>query len=710
MKQIMKNNNWDLVENQNNVESAYDEFKKVFMPQYTSTFPTTTKVVKPKEILNKWMTAGLVRASKKKQKLYIKFLKNKTFQKEQKYKKYAKIFERAKEMAKKQYYSNVMVKHQHNLKESWKVMKEIISKKPTFRKFPAELQIDEKTITDPQKIANTFNDFFAKIGPNLAKKIGEANYCFKDYLHNAGHCFRFDDINRNELKEAFEQLKLHKSPGIDNVSVDVVFFLFEELYTPLNHIFQLSLKSGTFPSDFKKSKIIPAFKEGSATEVGNYRPISVLLVFSKILERIVYERLYRYFESRDLFFNKQFGFKKKTSIDYAILDLVQSIQTGFSKKDYTLGVFIDFSKAFDTVNHEILLEKLASYGIKGIELKWFHSYLKDRYQCVAYNDMLTDFLPITCGVPQGSILGPLLFLIYVNDMFRSISKLDMIMFADDTNLFITGSNIKSLFKIMNEQLERINEWFKANKLSLNIKKTKYTFFCSHLDEDEIPLKLPNLEINQSIIHRVRTTKFLGVYIDENLNWKKHISILENKIAKNIGIIAKARKYLNDTAMKGLYFAFVHPYLIFGNIAWASGPKATLKKTYSLQKRAVRIISYTPKQDNVLPIFKTKKILSVYEINIFAVLNFMYRHQMMALPTPCLLYFDIISHSHNTRLSRSGFDQGFACRQVSTFNIVYRGPRLWNSINITEIKLCNDIELFKKKCKKFLLNEHVGNLW
>ena len=222
----------------------------------------------------------------------------------------------------------------------------------------------------------------------------------------------------------------------------------------------------------------PLFKSGETYLTKNYRPISVLPVFSKLLEKVMYNRIYKHITNNNLFYEKQFGFQQKCSTEHAILELSEQIYQSSNNKEYTLGVFIDLSKAFDTVNHNILLEKLSYYGLSEKYIAWLKRYLHKRKQCISYKNKQSNFASITCGVPQGSILGPLLFLLYVNDMQYASSIIKPIMFADDTNLFISNSNIKKLFQTVNEELKNFQTWFNANKLSLNTDKTKYSFFHS----------------------------------------------------------------------------------------------------------------------------------------------------------------------------------------------------------------------------------------
>ena len=385
---------------------------------------------------------------------------------------------------------------------------------------------------------------------------------------------------------------------------------YDELKMPLFHICKISLKVGTFPDEMKIAKIKPLFKAGERDIISNYRPISVLPVFSKLLERIMYNRVYTHITANNLLYNKQFGFQNKCSTEYAILQLTKEIHESFDKKEFTLGVFIDLSKAFDTVNHEILLTKLQYFGLENIYLKWFTSYLNNRKQLISYGERkYSNRNIINCGVPQGSILGPLLFLLYVNDLCNASNALKPIMFADDTNLFISANNIKELFRIMNKELKSIQNWFNANKLSLNAGKTKYSFFSSYADR--IPLRLPALKINDTIIKREEKINFLGVMLDENMTWRHHIECIETKISKNLGILYKARQLLNFKCTKQLYFSFIHSYINYGNIAWGSTNPTKLKVILRRQKQASRVINFQDKFTDARPLLKKTMIFQIY---------------------------------------------------------------------------------------------------
>ena len=318
----------------------------------------------------------------------------------------------------------------------------------------------------------------------------------------------------------------------------------------------LSFEQGVCPDELKIAVITPLYKAKDPMFFNNYRPISLLSVFSKIFERLMYNRILNFINRHKLFNKFQFGFRNNHLTFMALIILIENLVNALDNGKCAVGIFLDFQKAFDTVNHSILLDKLHCYGIRGIANQWFLSYLSNRQQSVVYNGYESELKVINCGVPQGSILGPLLFLLYINDLTNVSSFLMPILFADDTNLFCTGTDLKEIIRLVNEEISKIYDWVNANKLPLNIDKTNFMLFTpknfSHCIDDIV--------INQIKIQEVKETKFLGVIIDNKLKWSAHIMYISKKIAKGIGILLKSRKVFDNDTLLSLYHTFVYPYL------------------------------------------------------------------------------------------------------------------------------------------------------
>ena len=501
------------------------------------------------------------------------------------------------------------------MKNTWKVINNALNKTKKSTLIP-HLKIDDNNIDDPNIMAESFNSYFSQIGENLARSIPDNNKPFHEFLQspNTSSIF-FTPTDSSEIINIVNNLKTHKSPGFDGINNYLLKSVIKQIVEPLVYIFNLSLTSGQVPNDMKLAKVIPIFKKGDNLLVSNYRPISLLTSLSKVLEKIVYKRTIDFLNKHNILSNDQFGFREKHSTTHALLTFIDKIARSIDSSLHTIGIFLDLSKAFDTINHNILLHKLSHYGIRGKALGWFRDYLTNRKQFVYINGTSSSEQPISCGVPQGSLLGPLLFLIYINDIQNSSEILQFILFADDSNIFYSHSNPIELVAKVNQELVHVTDWIKANKLSLNLKKTNYMVYSNTLTN------LPNqITFDGIVVTEVTSTKFFGVTIDKKLCCNVHIDKICKTISRNIGIITKLRYVLPSANLIMLYSTLIIPYLNYGILAWGNACTTLLNRLFLLQKKILRIIGNTGPRSHTNNLFSQNKILPVAIRSIYAQLK------------------------------------------------------------------------------------------
>ena len=335
-------------------------------------------------------------------------------------------------------------------------------------------------------------------------------------------------ITEKELETELGNMKLNASSGYDDVNTKIIKETAKEISKPLTHIFNLSFSTGIIPDNLKISLITPIFKSNEENKFENYRPISFLTCFSKLLEKLMAIRLTKFVDKNNILSKHQYGFRKNRSTEHAIIDFVDKITKSIDQGKFSVGIFLDLSKAFDTINHKILIRKLEHYGIRGIAKKWFENYLCKRKQLAKFNGIKSERMTITTGVPQGSVLGPLLFLLYINDIQYCSELVSVILFADDTNVLYSHSCLKTLNEILQIDMKKITNWLNVNKLSLNTTKTKFILFRSRNKKSKHDL---NISINEENIKQVKSITFLGIVIDEFLTWRDHIDLISKKIIK-----------------------------------------------------------------------------------------------------------------------------------------------------------------------------------
>ncbi len=442
----------------------------------------------------------------------------------------------------------------------------------------------------------------------------------------------------------------------------------------------------------KIAKVIPLYKTRDKHLFTNYRPVSILPQFSKILEKVFISRLDNFIEKHDLLTDNQYGFRSNRSTSQALIELTEEITNSMDKKKYAVGVFIDLKKAFDTINHEILIYKLEQYGIRGIALKWVSSYLKDRRQFVKMGEVQSSWLDIVCGVPQGSVLGPKLFIIYINDICKISQLLKFILFADDTNILGTGENLQQLLDTITSEFTRIKSWFNTNKLSLNLSKTKFIIFGNRKINNKATVQIKGVNIE-----RVHEIKFLGVIINDKICWKSHIKHISTKISRSISVMAKVRHFLNSKSRRTLLCSLVSPYLNYCIEVWGNTYKCSLEPLFILQKRAIRIIHNASYIEHTNPLFIQLKIIKLYDTIELMTAQFLYKARNNSLPRQLQRMFHEREGGYDLREPLNF--KILTCRTpIKKFCITNCGVKLWNRLSV-DLKQCPTINQFKTNINK-----------
>jgi hypothetical protein len=675
------------------------------------------------------MSIGLLTSRRNKIQLGKDFANNRSPAIRHLFTNYRNVYNRTVRAAKKMYYEKQFLLNQSNIKKSWDLIFEVIKKNRCKSKDLSTILINNLPVSDPTTIANEFNQYFVGVASEIAEQIHPAdlpeNY-FDPDPDQPIFDFSSSPVSCSEISDTINQLQVKKTLDVNGMSTHLLSKFALCLSTPLKHVITLSFNNGIVPSQLKVAKVIPIFKSGDKRLVENYRPISLLNVFSKVFEKVVHNRLSSFLNLNNLISPCQFGFRKSHATVHPLSLFVNSIGRALNDKKHSIAIFCDLKKAFDTVDHKILLKKLSKIGVSEATLKWFESYLKNRYQYVSVGSSASNLLCIKIGVPQGSILGPLLFLIYINDLPK-ISNLLSFLFADDTTLLSSHSDLNTLIDTVNLEFQKIIHFFRAHKLSIHPTKTKFMLFSNSPTAHSLPCNIfanynnfgqnnPDLIYTLEKITSNSETpaiKFLGIYIDHSLSFKYHVNFISSKISKAMYFLRSAKNLLSEKSLKSVYYALIHCHLIYGILIWSSTNYSNLKGLEKKQKDAVRIVTMSLYNSHTEPLFKKLNILPLQHLITYFKLQFIHQfkfnHLPLAFNNEWTLNEDRFANLELMPLRNyDDFYVPFAridqVKRLPLFSL----PKIWNEFEDDIIKSESSKLVFNSKLKGHFINNLNAN--
>ena len=601
--------------------------------------------------------------------------------------------------AKKEFYSEVL--QGNDPKEKWKAIRATIS---STTSVGPKLHKEKNKILNANEIANAFNKHFIEIGakylPEETSSLPEYDKLktFIDQQKPSGVLFNIPLVSEAFIQKQIRKMSSSKATGLDGISVKLLKISVNVVSPHITKICNLSISSGIFPDKWKNARVLPMYKSGDTNDVSNYRPISVLPVCSKILERHVYDHYYRYLMKYKLLLDQQSGFRKHHSCQTILLKLTDYLIANIDAGKLNGMILIDLRKAFDLVNHDLLVHKISLYGCSSVSTSWFKSYLSKRHQCVLYDGHVSDLLPIKLGVPQGSILGPLMFILFMNDVVLEVENGSIEMYADDSSMYTCGKTVTEVNDNLTRNSQPVYKWIVQNRMVLNIQKTE-CILIGTVQRLKKALDQFSVGENEYKITPVTSHKLLGTYVDSSLSWELHINKLCAKVRSRLYVFNKTKYLLSHEARKEYFNGLVQPIIDYNCVVWGNCSRKCLITIHKTMKRFGRSILEVRKCTDIssMELFKRLEWLPVdSRIEYFEGVQ-MYN----IVHGNCPQYLrDMIQpvdsvHSRSTRESKQKLYVKKANLVTGQRAFSIRGPMLWNSIDSTT-KNATSIEVFKKR--------------
>ena len=667
------------------------KFSEKLNTLYSACFPIKIKYVLNRRLCKPWLSPAIMKSIKTKSQ-YFKLYKLGIISAELN-RRYRNKLTSTIRAAKRLYYHRAFTNNCNDIKKTWRLIKKALCKTTNTGNIKS-LLVNNNTINDYNEIAEYFCEYFSNIANSLDSLIPQSNS--SPLIHvteNTQASIFFSPVTGHDVSRIIGDLKNTKG-DIKTIPIRILKHIKDIVADPLSIIINKSLESGVFPESLKKANVIPIFKSGDPQIASNYRPIAILPYLSKIFEKCVSNKLMNFLTKFQILSSNQFGFLKGKSTVDAFNALTHFIYESLNRKQHCMGIFIDLKKAFDTVNHGVLLKKLELCGVRGLPLTWFTSYLRDRRQSVRVAGHSSSVRVVNVGVPQGSILGPILFLIYINDLPRISNLFSSILYADDTTLLSKNSDYGELIDSINSEIPRLYEWTNANRLSLNLNKT-YAMLYSNLADSDLSLKI----MFQGTAIKFKThEEFLGMIIDSGLRFSEHIRFICNKLSKSAGILYRLREFVPQQILTSLYYSLIYPYLIYGNLVWGGTFSQHLKPLKLLQKKLIRIITNSEYLAHTNPLFRQTNILKIDDLHKFILVQYMHK---VRETEPAV--FDR-HHSYYTRY-RNDAQASLNRLTLTQHSVSFAGPHAWNELP-SDIRNSVDLQQFKRRVKMYYISKYV----
>jgi len=680
--------NWNKVYGEDDADHAYNEFLEEFRRHFDFAFPKVQYTEKTKQSNKKqWITPEIREMTAMVREMVPIEKRLGSAMYTERYKNLKKLCSTMTKNAKKTFNDNRITQAPNTNRECWKIINE--HRKNENETLPKKITVNATTTRDPRIICNTLNDFFTNIKTTQPSKTIAVDRQMSSFF--------LWPVSENEVSKSITRHCRKTSAGYDDIPGTIVKLVKDTICSPMAYIVNLCFKNGKFPDKLKISKVIPAYKQkGSKDDVANYRPLAIQCQFSKIIESCYHRQLYKYVDKYNIIAEQQHGYRKARSTTTAIYEAVKTILDGMNNKQKVAGIFLDMSRAFDSVNHVLLLNKMEAIGIRGVPLDFLRSYLDGRGQVVTWNGFTSEYKETTIGLPQGTIISPLLFSIMINDLPTVCTAANkIIIYADDSNMIISETIKENLVARSREAVNEMHKWCLNNGIILNINKTQLMqFLPANLSAQESML----VQINGKSIKQINTTKFLGLNIDHKLRWNVHTEYLEAKLSSLCYLIKTIRPTVTDRVVQLMYYALVQSVLAYGIIFWALA--AETSQLMILQKKILRIMEGANTRAHCKPIFKKRRILTLQSLYIFNVVMWMKDREGSITRNKEI-------HDYPTR-AREDIHPRFQRLAVAQDGPEYMGAKLFNCLplNIRQIK---NREKFRRQLLDHLLENPYYNI-